>query len=130
MGTLLETVVTNLSVKFVQNLLLAFPLHVFGAFIVLLLVYNKFLYGLTSIPGPVLAGWTGLWRLYDVCRGDAHRTAVALHRKHGPLVRIGPKHVSVGDPAMVEVIYGLKTGFTKTAFYPMFASLPGYLYEC
>ena len=40
-------------------------------------------------------------------------TAIALHKKYGPLVRIGPNHVSVSDPKAINIIYGLKTGFTK-----------------
>lgn len=42
-----------------------------------------------------------------------------LHHKYGPLVRVGPNHVSVSDPEAVKVIYGINTGFTKTGFYPI-----------
>lgn len=45
--------------------------------------------------------------------------AINLHRKYGPLVRIGPNHISVSDPAAVKVIYAAGKGFTKTAFYPI-----------
>jgi hypothetical protein len=68
---------------------------------------------LSSIPGPTLAAYTKLWRLHDVWKGDAHNTAIKLHRKHGNLVRIGPNHVSVGDPKEISNIYGLNKGYTK-----------------
>jgi hypothetical protein len=113
MGDLADTIITSFSVKFFINILSAYPLHILCGFVVLRLLYNKFLNGITRIPGPAVAAWSGLWRLYDVSKGDAHNTAIKLHRKYGKLVRIGPKHVSVGDPAEIQNIYGLKTGFTK-----------------
>ncbi|KAF2142893.1 uncharacterized protein K452DRAFT_357955 [Aplosporella prunicola CBS 121167] len=83
------------------------------------LLYNRYRPGLYTIPGPWLAAWTGLWRFFDVQRGNAHWTHIELHKKYGPLVRIGPNHVSVGDPKEIANIYGLARGFTKTAFYPL-----------
>lgn len=77
------------------------------------LLRNKFRSILRDIPGPPLAAYTRLWRLYDVWKGDAHHTAIKLHRKYGPLVRIGPNIVSVADPMEIQNIYGLKAGFTK-----------------
>jgi hypothetical protein len=79
----------------------------------LLLIRNRFKKGLRDIPGPTLAKYTRLWKLYNVWKGDHHNTAIALHRKHGHLVRIGPKHISVGDPKAIPIIYGLNKGFTK-----------------
>ncbi|KAL4923488.1 cytochrome P450 [Aspergillus undulatus] len=58
-------------------------------------------------------------KLHSLWKGDHHQTEIALHKKYGPLVRIGPRHVSVSDPAMVGVIYALGRGFTKTGFYPI-----------
>lgn len=83
------------------------------------LIYNKYGKGISHIPGPVIASYTGFWRFWDVARGSAHLTHIRLHQQYGPLVRIGPKHVSVGDPKAINIIYGLKRGFTKTAFYPI-----------
>ncbi|KAA8893336.1 cytochrome P450 [Sphaerosporella brunnea] len=119
MHDIAETIMTNFSVKLLVDLLKAYPLQLFFTIAVLHLLRNRFLTGLNRIPGPAIAAWSALWRLYDVSKGDAHNTAIALHRKYGPLVRIGPKHVSVGDPAEIQNIYGLKKGFTKTAFYPI-----------
>ncbi|KAJ9136521.1 Cytochrome P450 oxidoreductase [Coniochaeta hoffmannii] len=38
---------------------------------------------------------------------------------HGPLVRIAPNVVSVGDPKEIKTIYGLTGAYTKSAFYPI-----------
>jgi hypothetical protein len=77
------------------------------------LITNRFKSGLRDIPGPTLAKYTRLWKLYSVWKGDHHTTEISLHRKYGPLVRIGPNHISVGDPASIPIIYGLNQGFTK-----------------
>jgi len=81
--------------------------------LVLRLLTNRFRRGLVGIPGPKLASFTALWKLYSVWKGDHHNTEIRLHRKYGPLVRIGPNHISVGDPKAIPVIYGLNKGFTK-----------------
>jgi len=84
------------------------------------LVYNKrHSASLRSLPGPTVAAYTKYWRLYNVYQGSAHKTAIALHRKHGPLVRIAPNVVSVADPRAIPVIYGASEKFTKTGFYPI-----------
>ncbi|KPM35679.1 hypothetical protein AK830_g10879 [Neonectria ditissima] len=89
------------------------------AVILVSLLRNKFRPGLRTIPGPRLAAYTALWRWHDVRQGQAHKTAIDLHRKHGFLVRVGPNHVSISDPREIKKIYGLKSGYTKTAFYPI-----------
>jgi hypothetical protein len=38
---------------------------------------------------------------------------MALHKKYGPLVRIGPKEVLISDPEAIKVIYTLRSGFIK-----------------
>ena len=37
------------------------------------------------------------------------------HNWLGPIVRIAPDEVSVADPHSVQLIYGIKSGFTKVA---------------
>ncbi|KAL4813267.1 cytochrome P450 [Aspergillus spinulosporus] len=86
---------------------------------ILRLLWRRFGSGLRGIPGPALAKCTRLWKLHSVWKGDHHLTEINLHRQHGPLVRIGPRHVSVADPKAIPVIYGLNKGFTKTGFYPI-----------
>lgn len=88
-------------------------LFVLVGLITLRLLWRRFGGGLSGIPGPALAKVTRLWKLHSVWKGDHHHTEIKLHQKHGPLVRIGPRHVSVADPAAIPVIYGLNKGFTK-----------------
>ena len=103
----------------VLRLPITYPLYTVLTFLVVRLIFNKFQPGLRSIPGPTAAAYTKLWRLYGVWRGKSHLTAIELHRKHGPLVRIAPNHVSVSDPEFIPVIYSTKEDYTKTGFYPI-----------
>lgn len=96
-----------------------YALWLVTCYAIIRLVYNKLQPGLRSIPGPFAAAYTKLWRLYDVWNGTAHLTAIDLHRKHGPLVRIAPNHVSVADPEFIPVFYSIKEDYTKTGFYPI-----------
>ena len=102
-----------------QQLVLGHPVLVIASLIILNLVWNKFQPGLTKIPGPAVAAYTKFWRLYDVWKGHAHLTAIELHKKYGPVVRIAPNHVSIADPKMIPIIYNTKETFTKTGFYPI-----------
>jgi cytochrome P450 len=89
-------------------------------FLLFLLSFVRAKYnGLNKIPGPTLASFTKLWRLYDVWKGQAHWTAIDLHRKYGKLVRLAPNVVSVGDPNEIQKIYNIKGDYTKTGFYPI-----------
>jgi hypothetical protein len=104
---------------FNRSVFITSSILVVAALLLYSLLRNKLRPGLKSIPGPPIAAYTKLWRLYDVYRGHAHTTAIALHKQHGPVVRIGPNHVSISDPAMIPIIYGTKENFTKTGFYPI-----------
>lgn len=104
---------------FVTNALSTYPMMIILVLLAPSLLYNKLQAGLRNIPGPPVAAYTKLWRLYDVYKGDAQKTAIALHKHHGPVVRIGPNHVSLSDPAMIPIVYGTKENYTKTGFYPI-----------
>ena len=102
-----------------KQAIFAHPVLLVVGLLVLSLVYNRLRPGLINIPGPPVAAYTKLWRLYDVWKGQAHMTAIDIHKKYGPVVRIGPNHVSIADPAMIPIIYGTMDNFTKTGFYPI-----------
>jgi hypothetical protein len=91
----------------------AYPVPLLFFVITIHLLRNKYGSGLSHIPGPALAGYTKLWRVNDVRKGQAHKTGINLHRKYGKIVRTAPNVVDVSDPAMIPVIYNLKGDFTK-----------------
>ncbi|RMD44711.1 hypothetical protein DV735_g331, partial [Chaetothyriales sp. CBS 134920] len=78
---------------------------------------NYFQKGLSKYPGPLLARFTNLWRFWITWnrRPDVHH--LALHQKHGNVVRLGPNVLSFSSPAAMKTIYGLNKGMTKSGFY-------------
>lgn len=112
-----------------ENQSLIFTLYILLAAITLRLLSNRYKPGLRDIPGPRIAKYTRLWKLHSVWKGDHHQTEIALHKKYGPLVRIGPNHVSVGDPSAVPIIYGLNKGFTKVCIASNWNLSALYVYE-
>ncbi|KAH0847503.1 Pisatin demethylase [Fonsecaea pedrosoi] len=80
---------------------------------------NRYGTGINHIPGPALASFTDLWRCFVVWGRRPELKHIRLHEKYGPLVRLGPRVVSVSDPAAIPIIYALNSGFVKSGFYPV-----------
>lgn len=101
--------------KFTMAVTIAFALGLGGCALIVRLLSNYFL--LSKIPGPFTAKFTDLWRYRSQnSQGHADRL-VALHRKYGKLVRIGPKHISVSDPAAVPIVYSTNPTWPKGPSY-------------
>ena len=89
-----------------------------AALLVLLLLVLDYLRiyfrsGLRNIPGPLFARVSGLYRISLVRKGDAPAQYRRIHEQYGQIVRTGPNHVSVSDPAMIPVIYGIGSKYGK-----------------
>lgn len=84
---------------------------------------NKYSNGLHRIPGPFLASCTDLYRLYIAWTGRAQAYHIALHKRYGPIVRLGPNTLSLDNQSACRTIYGIKSGFAKSAFYPVQATI-------
>ncbi|KIV87915.1 hypothetical protein PV11_03431 [Exophiala sideris] len=82
-------------------------------------VFNRYGRGISHIPGPFLASCTDLWRVFVVWRRRPELEHIKLHQIHGSLVRLGPRAISVSDPAAIQIIYALNSGFVKSEFYPV-----------
>ncbi|KAL4937178.1 hypothetical protein BDV06DRAFT_216087 [Aspergillus oleicola] len=93
--------------------------YILPSLLLLYLIQQYFYNGLHRYPGPFLAKFTNLWRFLDVRSRRPELTHIALHRKHGDVVRLGPNTLSFASPSAIKVIYGLNKGFTKSAFYPV-----------
>lgn len=72
--------------------------------------------GLSSIPGPVFAKFSSLYRPWKLASGDAPGFYRELHRRYGKIVRTGPKTVDIADPTAVATIYGINTKFLKVKY--------------
>lgn len=72
---------------------------------------------LRGIPGPLMARFTDVWRFRAMRSKGWSTRLVALHKKHGKLVRIGPNHISVSDPAAIPTVYGTSPVWVKGPSY-------------
>lgn len=77
-----------------------------GVLVILYVVYYRVFSPLARIPGPVEASLSRLWLVKHTWKGDMHRQMLALHAKHGKIVRTGPNEVSVTDLNAIKKIYG------------------------
>jgi hypothetical protein len=80
------------------------------------LLYNKYGRGLHNIPGPWLAGYTDLWRLFVVRGRRAQEVHIELHKKYGPAVRLGPRAVSIADTDALKIVYSPSAGWSKVIY--------------
>ncbi|KAF9239542.1 hypothetical protein LCP9604111_9084 [Penicillium roqueforti] len=90
------------------------------AFLIALPVWYLTTYLLSPLrryPGPFLAGWTNLWRMLHVRQGNNHVVIHELHKKYGPVVRIGPNVLDLDIPELIKTIYNIKSEYLKTEFY-------------
>lgn len=71
--------------------------------------------GLRSIPGPFLARFSGSYRFWKICKGNAPQFYQNLHDQYGPIVRTAPNHVSISDPNAISAIYGISSKYLKAS---------------
>lgn len=83
----------------------------------IVLAYAFFTDPLRKIPGPLSARFSRLWMAQHSHHGDMHTTMIALHKKHGKLVRTAHNEISVSDPAAIKTIYGAGSKFRKSDWY-------------
>lgn len=72
------------------------------------------------IPGPKLAAATWLYEFYyDIVLGGQYTfKIIELHKKYGPIIRINPEEVHVGDADFFPELYpGSARRRDKTPFY-------------
>ncbi|KAL1649167.1 hypothetical protein SLS58_001741 [Diplodia intermedia] len=88
------------------------------------------LHPLHAFPGPFLARLTSFYLPLHVLHRpptttgatkrsipQAYRTLAALHARHGPIVRVGARELSVADPAAVPLVYGPGSACAKAPWY-------------
>ncbi|KAI1663815.1 Cytochrome P450 [Pyrenophora tritici-repentis] len=73
---------------------------------------------LRQIPGPWWARFTSLGIILEGLKGRRVFGLEKLHHKYGPIIRIGPNEVSIGDWRQLRVIYAnSKAALKDSAFY-------------
>ncbi|ETI28837.1 hypothetical protein G647_01289 [Cladophialophora carrionii CBS 160.54] len=75
---------------------------------------------LRKIPGSWLYATTRYRLAWDAWHARSIHAVHGLHRKYGPVVRIGPNEISFNSLSALRTIYGAGSGFERTDFYRMF----------
>jgi len=68
-----------------------------------------------AVPGPKASRFSRLWFFSKVREGSFHHENIALHEKHGPVVRVAPGYYSIAAPD--KTIYGIGSKFPKGDWY-------------
>ncbi|KAJ4390378.1 hypothetical protein N0V85_007284 [Neurospora sp. IMI 360204] len=56
-------------------------------------LYRLFLHPLAGIPGPRLAALSNIWHAYHARNGRMYHLGKTLHKRYGPVVRVGPNEL-------------------------------------
>ncbi|CAG8025211.1 unnamed protein product [Penicillium salamii] len=85
-----------------------------------MLVYRTFFHRLVKVPGPFLARMSNLFvTVLAMKRLQLHEELHSLHSRYGDYVRIGPRELSITDPAAVPAIYGSRSDTKKGPWYTL-----------
>lgn len=95
-----------------------------GIYWVAWIIYARTFHPLSSVPGPFFASISRLWVMYHHMRGGFVEYQRSLHKRYGPLVRLGPNEVACASPDEIKKIYPTSKPLTKTDFYPVWRA-PG-----
>ncbi|KAG9188845.1 benzoate 4-monooxygenase [Alternaria panax] len=93
------------------------------SYLIIYIIYQRFLHPLAKYPGPFLASLTDLWQVSEFLSLKQPYNLTALHEKYGQFVRYGPDKISTTAEDAIPIIYQ-KGGrmFPKTEFYDAYGS--------
>ncbi|KAK4460477.1 cytochrome P450 [Cladorrhinum samala] len=80
---------------------------------------------LRRYPGPRLAALTNLWRFRCMRGGNYHKVTGELHKKYGPVVRVGPNVLDIDYPELLKTVFGISGEWRKTESVLASSSLVG-----
>lgn len=83
-------------------------------------VWRLYFSPISHIPGPKLAALTWAYEFYyDIVLGGQYTfKIIELHKKYGPIIRINPQEIHVGDPDFYPVLYlGTNRRLEKWRFF-------------
>ncbi|KAF5856881.1 hypothetical protein ETB97_006634 [Aspergillus alliaceus] len=72
---------------------------------------------LRHFPGPFVAQFTDVGRLWWVKSARSHHYHMAFHDRYGEYVRLGLSMVSISDPDAIALVYPIRAGLSKSDFY-------------
>jgi len=81
------------------------------------LVFRLFLAPICTFPGPWQARVSTVWFMSTTGPTRCYHRLQGLHEKYGRYVRIGSNELSITDPAIMELAYGVNAKATKAEWY-------------
>ncbi|KAJ4286592.1 hypothetical protein N0V88_007954 [Collariella sp. IMI 366227] len=78
----------------------------FFSYLILLGLYNLYLHPLASYPGPLLSRAYPFPHAWRIVSGRGPMKVHAMHEKYGPVMRIGPNHLSYTDLRAWKDVFG------------------------
>ncbi|GJC96388.1 pisatin demethylase [Colletotrichum higginsianum] len=75
-------------------------------------------YRLRNFPAPsFIASFSHLWLARTTYSGKQYWVHRELHRKYGPLVRIGPNEIMTDEPEIIKKISSARSSYHRDAWY-------------
>ncbi|KAF2478409.1 putative benzoate 4-monooxygenase cytochrome P450 [Lindgomyces ingoldianus] len=72
---------------------------------------------LSKIPGPKMASFTRVWILKNVYSYSLAEKCAETARTYGSVVRIGPNHVLISDPADIRKVLAVGSSYTRGPWF-------------
>ena len=82
-----------------------------------MMFWRIFLNPMNKLPGPWPARLGGFWWTLQLLNSDAYLKLQALHKKYGPVVRIGSNDLSIIDPSINEDMSQRHSSISKGWWY-------------
>ncbi|KZT53062.1 cytochrome P450 [Calocera cornea HHB12733] len=79
--------------------------------------YTAFLGPLAQFPGPGLAKFSKIWGFLQAMSLRKTMTVHKMHKQMGPVVRVGPNHLSITAPEIIPRLYSYKPFLKDPGFY-------------
>lgn len=114
---LLSEILPHLGVFTPKYLLTLYAPILFLIYYLLWVVYARTFHPLAKIPGPFWPSISQTWLMWRHQKGDIEYHQRALHKRYGPIIRIGPDQVAVADPIAIPLIYPTQNPLKKTDWY-------------
>ena len=84
------------------------------------LIYPLYLNPLCKVPGPKICALSKFWILYKSWSEQRNHYVDDLHKKYGPIVRIGPNEADISDSDYLNEVF--IRDMEKSNFYSQFVN--------
>ncbi|KAF2818629.1 cytochrome P450 [Ophiobolus disseminans] len=87
----------------------------FVCYVIGSLIWELLFSAARAVPGPLASRFSRLWYFSKVREGSFHHENIALHERHGQVVRVAPGYFSISTTD--KTVYGIGSKFPKGDWY-------------